>query len=162
MKLFRRKSEPSTSETKEPQVRFEVGEFYSPMYDTRDLEPIQNRLWPSEPRETPGIDWRDSEQLALCRDFARQTFPSYPEESTDEGEYFSNNGQFPPLDAWLLEAILRHYRPRRMIEVGCGYSTLVTARVNRDEFSQDMDLQCIDPYPKPFLRDGQVGGIGGF
>jgi len=141
-------------------VRFDVGEFYSPMYDTRELEQIKDRLWPREPRDTPGIDWRDDEQLALCANgFSAQTFRRFPEESTDEGEFFVNNGQFPPLDAWVLEGVLRHYRPRRMVEVGCGFSTLITARVNRDELSEEMNLVCIDPYPKPFLAAGNVGGI---
>lgn len=49
-----------------------------------------------------------------------------------------------------------------MIEVGCGFSTLVSARVNREDLSLGMELTCIDPYPKPFLADGGVGGIGGF
>jgi predicted O-methyltransferase YrrM len=147
-------------ESAEPQVRFEVGEFYSPMYDTRELEQIKDRLWPAVPPETPGIDWRDQEQLALCTDgFANQTFRRFPEEAADEGEFSVKNGQFPVLDAWVLEGMLRHHRPRRMIEVGCGYSTLVTARVNREELAGEMDLICIDPYPKPFLAAGNVGGI---
>lgn len=81
-------------------MRFGVGEFYSPMYDTRELEKIRDRLWPAEPRETPGIDWNETAQLALCREaFAAQDFRPFPEESTDEGEFFARNGQFPPLDA---------------------------------------------------------------
>jgi predicted O-methyltransferase YrrM len=141
-------------------MRFHIGEFYSPMYDTREMEQIKDRLWPPEPREILGIDWRDYEQLALCADvFSTQSFFQFPEESTDPSEFFVKNGQYPPLDAWVLEGMLRHYRPRRMIEVGCGFSTLITARVNREELSQDMDLVCIDPYPKPFLADEAVEGI---
>jgi predicted O-methyltransferase YrrM len=160
MRLPWRKAQAVSPGSAEPNVRFEVGEFYSPMYDTRELEQIKDRLWPREPRDTPGIDWRDDEQLALCADgFSAQTFREFPVESTDEGEFFVKNGQFPPLDAWVLEGVLRHYRPRRMVEVGCGFSTLITARVNRDELSEEMNLVCIDPYPKPFLAAGNVGGI---
>jgi predicted O-methyltransferase YrrM len=130
------------------------------MYDTRELEQIKDRLWPPEPSEILGIDWRDHEQLALCADvFSAQSFCRFPEESTDPSEFFANNGQYPPLDAWVLEGLLRHYRPRRMIEVGCGFSTLIAARVNREELSLNMDLVCIDPYPKPFLGDGEVEGV---
>ncbi len=160
MKLPWRNVQAVSPESAEPSVRFDVGEFYSPMYDTRELAQMKARLWPREPRETLGIDWRDDEQLALgTSGFSAQSFLRFPEESTDEGEFFVNNGQFPPLDAWVLEGVLRHYRPHRMVEVGCGFSTLVTARVNRNDFSDGMNLVCIDPYPKPFLAGGNVGGI---
>jgi hypothetical protein len=132
------------------------------MYDTRELEQMKDRLWPREPRETPGIEWREDEQLALCEVFEGQASHRFPETSADPGEFFVTNGQFPPLDAWVLEGVLRHHRPQRMIEVGCGYSTLVSARVNREVFSEGMHLLCIDPYPKPFLASGEVGGFSEF
>jgi hypothetical protein len=65
---------------------------------------------------------------------------------------------FSRLDAWMLQAMLRHFRPRRMIEVGCGWSSLVTARVNREQLAGSLDFTCIEPYPPDFLDDG-VDGI---
>jgi predicted O-methyltransferase YrrM len=44
-----------------------------------------------------------------------------------------------------------------MIEVGCGFSTLVSARVNREYFNSQVDLICIEAYPRPFLLDGVTG-----
>jgi predicted O-methyltransferase YrrM len=147
----------------EARMRFKIGEFYSPMYDTRELEKLKDRLWPSEPREIPGIDWRDGDQLTLCADvFSTQISYPFPEESADPTEFFVKNGQYPPLDAWVLEGMLRHHRPRRMIEIGCGFSTLISARLNREEFGGQMELTCIDPYPQAFLGDGAVAGISAF
>jgi predicted O-methyltransferase YrrM len=145
-----------------PTVRFAVGEYYSPMYDTRELSQQKEKLWPREPRETIGLDWREPNQLALCRVFARQRYGEFPESATgDPVEYFVENGQYPPLDAWVLEAVMRYYRPRRMIEIGCGFSTLVSAWVNREHFDSKMSLTCIEPYPRQFLTDGTVAGIDG-
>jgi hypothetical protein len=145
--------------TNSPVVRFEPGEYYSPMYDTRELAERRHQLWPTVPRETVGIDWRAADQLALCRDvFSQQEDLEFPENDTDGLlEYFVNNGQYPPLDAWVLEAVMRHFKPRHMIEVGCGFSTRVSARVNRDHFDSKMNLTCIEPYPRPFLLDGIPG-----
>jgi Methyltransferase domain len=145
--------------TNEPVVRFEVGEYYSSMYDTRDLAERRHEVWPATPRQTIGIDWRDACQLALCRDvFARQTHLSFPGDAGENPtEYFVNNGQYPPLDAWILEGFIRSLRPRRMIEVGCGFSTLVSARVNTEYFSSQISLTCIEPYPRPFLVRGIAG-----
>jgi predicted O-methyltransferase YrrM len=147
----------------QPIMRFPIGEYYSPMYDTRELTGQRERLWPAVPRETVGINWREPSQVALCRDvFARQEHCEFSEDAVEDAtEYFAMNGQYPPLDAWVLEAMMRHFRPRRMIEVGCGFSTLVTARVNREHFDSQISVTCIEPYPRPFLTDGSVAGIEG-
>jgi predicted O-methyltransferase YrrM len=132
------------------------------MYDSRELAEQRQRLWPAVPRETIGIDWREAAQLALCRDvFARQTHFLFQEDAV-EGltEYFVTNGQYPPLDAWILEGLMRYVKPRHMIEVGCGFSTLVSARVNREYFDSQISLTCIEPYPRPFLSEG-IAGIAG-
>jgi predicted O-methyltransferase YrrM len=129
------------------------------MYDTRELAQQRQRLWPTIPRETIGIDWRETNQLELCQGiFARQKHFEFSEASVeDPTEYFVTNGQYPPLDAWILEAIMRHAKPKHMIEVGCGFSTLVSARVNREYFDSQINLTCIEPYPRPFLSDGIAG-----
>ena len=64
---------------------------------------------------------------------------------------------YPPLDAWVLQAMLRHLEPARMIEVGCGLSSLVTARVDREFFGERMRLTCIDPVIRPSLQGGVQG-----
>ncbi len=54
--------------------------------------------------------------------------------------------------------MLRHLRPARMIEIGSGYSSLITARLNREEFANAVHFTCIEPYPRDFLVKG-VDGI---
>ena len=103
--------------------RFPVGHYYSPLPDHTELaaEPRRSQVWPPRPRATPGVDWRDDAQVRLCREiFAAQERLEFPATSSDPAEFFTDNDQYPALDAWLLEAVLRHLRPRRMIEVGSG------------------------------------------
>ena len=108
---------------------------------------------------TPGIDWRGAEQLALCRNaFGAQEPLRFPTEPPADGEYWQGNTWYPPLDAWVLQAMLRELRPARMIEVGCGFSSLVTARVNREFFEGGMRFTCIDPVIRTPLRR-EVEGI---
>jgi len=142
-------------------IFYPLGHYYSPIPDTRQLErePYRSRVWPKEPLETPGIDWRGEAQLDLCKNvFAVQTplrFP--PDSSGDSTQYYTANVIYPALDAYVLQAMLQHLRPRRMIEVGCGYSTLVSAQVNRELLGGQMRLTCIDPYPPDFLVQGVPG-----
>src|SRR4051794_5808587 len=150
----------------EPEVhtRFPLGHYYSPVYDPRELaaEPRRAQIWPPTPREAAGVDWRQDEQVALCTGpFAGQERLRFAvEETADPTEYFATNDQYPALDAWALEAMIRHHRPARIIEVGSGFSSLVTARVNREHFDSRIDFTCVEPYPRQFLVDG-VPGITG-
>ncbi|MFZ2113276.1 MAG: acyltransferase family protein [Solirubrobacteraceae bacterium] len=143
-----------------PPLLFPLGHFYSPMYDTQTVLANRTLLWPTTPRPTLDLDWHGKEQLDLCnRVFAKQQpLPLRQEQSEDPTEYWCGNDQYPPLDARILAAMLRHLRPRRMIEIGSGFSSLVTARVNREEFAYSMKFMCIEPYPRGFLADG-VDGI---
>ena len=58
----------------------------------------------------------------------------------------------------MLQAMVRHLAPARVIEVGSGWSSLVTAQVNREYLGGALDFTCIDPYPPEFLQGG-VDGI---
>jgi SAM-dependent methyltransferase len=139
--------------------RFPLGHYYSPMYDTRELEVRHAQLWPAKPRDTVGIDWREDAQLELCRTvFADQQELQFVDQPSDDpSEYYALNDQYPPDDAWVLAGVLEHFRPARMIEVGCGFSTLISARVNREKLGMGMRLECIEPYPRQFLLDGVPG-----
>jgi hypothetical protein len=138
-----------------------LGHFYSPVPDNRVLaqEPARSRVWPPIPRATPGIDWRGDEQVALLRELGLQPGPEFPDAPTgDPHQYHAANGLFSRLDAWMLQAVLRQFRPSRMIEVGCGWSSLVTAQVNREHLDGSLDFTCVEPYPPAFLGGG-VDGI---
>jgi SAM-dependent methyltransferase len=140
-------------------VRFEPGHYYSPMYDAREFVARRERFWPRTPRPTPDIDWREDAQVELCNQVfaAQQSLGLSHDEPADPSEYWALNSQYPPLDAWVLAGLLRHLRPAAMIEVGCGYSSLVTARINREDFGGSLKFTCIEPYPRPFLVDGVAG-----
>jgi hypothetical protein len=145
-----------------PLICWPLDHYYSPIANTRALsqEPARSRVWPaSGPPETPGVDWRAGEQVALVRDhFATQRPLFFPDSPTgDPRDYHAGNEMFSRLDAWMLQAMLRHVRPRRVIEVGCGWSSLVTARVNRECFDGQIDFTCIEPYPSDFIADGVEG-----
>ena len=140
---------------------FPPGHYYSPVPDLSKLarEPTLSRVWPRKAHPTPGVDWRGQAQIQLCRDaFAQQTPMHFPPEATDDPlQYFGANGMFSPVDGWILQALLRHLRPKRMIEIGSGYSSLLAAQVNREFLDEQMRFTCIEPHPRPFLLEGVPG-----
>lgn len=163
MRPRRRSSGPGrTAQTAtEVACRFPLGHYYSPLPDARELarEPRQSQIWPAKPRPTRGIDWNPASQRRLASEvFARQERLQLAHaETVDPTEYWAENDQYPPLDAWVLEGFLRHLRPARMIEVGSGFSSLITARVNRELLAGSMSFTCIEPNPRTFLAEGVAG-----
>lgn len=144
----------------QPLLCWPLDHYYSPVPDNRELalEPARSRIWPPTPRAAPGIDWRGDEQLDLLNELAGLSKLDFPDAPTgDPRDYHTANDMFSRLDAWTLQGMLRHFRPARMIEVGSGFSSLVTARVNREYLGGALHFSCIEPHPPEFLRGGVEG-----
>lgn len=146
-------------EEKQISQLFPPGHFYSPIADPADLKARAERIW-APATKLVGIDLNVDEQLELLRQLEQyQETVEYPVEQPDNpSAYFYKNDQFPVLDAEFLHAALCHFRPRSVIEVGSGFSSLITAGVNRQILNNAIDFTCIEPYPRQFLIDG-VDGI---
>jgi hypothetical protein len=144
-----------------PLLCWPLDHFYSPVPNNRVLarEPARSRVWPATPSDTPGIDWHGADQVRLLQELGAQSPIVLPDGPTDDPrEYHVANEMFARLDGWVLQGMLRHFRPRRMIEVGCGWSSLLTARINREYLDGKLHFTCIEPYPPDFLTGG-VDGI---
>jgi hypothetical protein len=131
--------------------------FYSPI---PDVDALPADLWDG-PRPTPGIDLRTDEQLRhLEQDLAPYVAEfTPPRASAGFGEYFLDNGAYDSVDAEVLYATVRHGKPRRILEVGSGFSTLVTAQAvlaNRRE-GHACEFVASDPYPRDFLQQPVEG-----
>jgi len=127
------------------------GHYYSPIPSLPDIKKNSKRIFAPFPSEIPGIQLREQEQLELLDQF----LPFYEElpfkpHKTEGLRYFFENGGYSYSDAIFLYSMLRHLRPRRMIEVGSGYSSLVTLDTNRLFFDNGIDFTCIEPYPEGF------------
>jgi hypothetical protein len=141
-----------------PTRLFPLGHFYSPVIDPAEVRENAGRIW-ADGREMPGINYNLEGQLALLEKLApfvpHIQFPV--EQPKGEITYFYKNDQYPALDAEAHFAMLCHLSPKRVIEVGCGFSSLVTAEVNRRFFDNRIHFTCIEPYPRQFLIDGVPG-----
>jgi hypothetical protein len=135
---------------------FPDGHFYSPVIDPDELARERQRIWSGSPVDPPGIDLRAAEQRRLLVSLSAYTgefdYPWDAPSPWDGISYYEDNGQFAGLDARILFALLRHCRPLRLIEVGCGYTSLLAADVNRRFLDRALRLTCIDPFPPQYLQ----------
>jgi predicted O-methyltransferase YrrM len=125
--------------------------YYWPVPDFRELE---SRKWPSE-EEPVGLDLAFDQQL----DFLQTVVPLYRAEwKLESSPFFSvsyshNNGFFETVDAEIAYCLVRHYKPRRIVEVGGGYSSRIMAAALDLNLKLDGvrgELVTIDPYPDRF------------
>ena len=49
--------------------------------------------------------------------------------------------------------MLRYSKPRRLVEVGSGYSSKVTIETNRRFLNNSVKCQFVEPYPSGFLKE---------
>ena len=141
---------------------FPEGHFYSPVVDTDEAGRDRARIWPGF-RDIPGIDMQEENHRRLLSN----DFPTlleeyvYPEDGTDDDDlsvFHQGNSQFGRFDSRILFCMLRMLRPRRIIEVGSGFSSLLMGDVNERFLGGEADITCIEPYPRPFLeRDARAG-----
>lgn len=138
---------------------YPAGHFYSPVVDSEELAARQEKIWHGRD-EMPGVEWNARQQLGLLQNVFKEYAAEivYPMDPPATGiGYYYNNDQFPMLDAEVLYCMLCHFQPKRMIEIGSGFSSLITADVNRRKLGEQLDFACVEPYPRQFLRDGVPG-----
>ena len=137
------------------------GHFYSPVVDTSELSERINDLWPSGIPECPGVSFNDESIVRVLTEWFPQFMSdfNYPEQAiaSDESQFFIQNSQYSWLDCRALFVILRQLQPKKIIEIGSGFSSLLTADVNRRFFANNMEFVCVEPYPRAFLSTGIAG-----
>jgi predicted O-methyltransferase YrrM len=123
------------------------GHYYSPIPSAEDIEESGRRVTRVEP--LPGIDLNEREQFTLLDELVK-FYPSMP--FTDEGSpglrYRFENPSYSYADAIFLHAMLRHLRPRRVIEVGSGYTSALTLDTSDRFLEGKVECCFIDPNPE--------------
>lgn len=128
------------------------GHFYSPIPALADVQRDHPRLFRDPVRTLPGIALHEERQLDLLAGFkAYYTELCFPEKKVPGQRYFYENNFYSYSDAIFLYFMLRHLRPRRVVEVGSGFSSCVTLDTNDRFLGGDVRCTFIEPYPDRLL-----------
>lgn len=133
--------------------------FYQPIPDTRTLK---DELWLRQ-SELAGVDMNEQEQFQLLNQFLKfkNEYDAFPrDKALKPYEYYINNDMFGPVDAEILYCMVRHFKPKKIVEIGSGYSTYLFAQAilkNEAENGNRAELTAIEPYPNEVLRRGFPG-----
>jgi len=125
---------------------FPPGHFYSPVVDTADahvITAVRERLQAPMPA---GIDLAGPRMLEMMRLLARHTARfTFPRHRQEPYRFYFDNPFFGPHDASALFSMLLAFRPKRVIEVGCGHSSCLLLDTNEMFFHNAIQLTLIDP-----------------
>jgi hypothetical protein len=130
-------------------LRFHVQPYrYDSAIPTRfDLDLERMKM----PRCLPGFKLDPKRHLRLLDELLpyAQEINGYPLEETKGCEFWFRNYSYGDLDAVMLYCMVRHFKPKRLIEVGCGFSSRVISIAARKNRSEGHPLSCIfiEPYP---------------
>jgi predicted O-methyltransferase YrrM len=123
------------------------GHFYSPIPSLDEVRKDEERIFGSVQRGIAGIEMREAEQLALLHELVPyyREMPFRPERREGLRYYFDNPTYSP--DAILLHGMIRHLRPRRIIEIGSGFSSCLMLDTNDLFFGGAIGITFIEPHP---------------
>ena len=126
--------------------------YYQPVYDVHCLPA---HLW-TDKYPLHGVNFNADDQFALLEQFKYQDelsvipvdIPAKPL------GFYHRNHSFEAADAEMLYNMVRFFKPRRVIEIGAGYSTRImkySLDVNRVKGYASIH-RCIEPYDVPWIE----------
>ncbi|HTZ72773.1 MAG TPA: class I SAM-dependent methyltransferase [Candidatus Aquilonibacter sp.] len=136
---------------------------YSPAPDPRRLP---RDFW-TKRSDLPGLRIDLAKSCDLLRALASlfrseyEALPPSPPPEAPPWTYYTHNDYYDDVDGYILYAIIRHFRPRRIVEIGSGNTTYLSAQAAERNRAGDpnriCDITAIEPYPNPVLRAGFPG-----
>jgi hypothetical protein len=122
----------------------EPGHFYSPLPSRAEVREVFARGGFGPPFSA--VDLNEAAQFSLLEKLAGY-YPDqpFPEEPVPGRRFHLNNSSYGHFDAIMLYGMIRHLQPRRIIEVGSGFSSAAMLDINEHVLQWRVQLTFIDP-----------------
>ena len=121
--------------------------YYEPLFNFDNLKKKLN-----EKRNLPGVKFDVDEQVKSLSQF------NYNEELKNLSFNF-NNKFFEAGDAEIYYQIIRYFKPKKIIEIGSGHSSLLAKQAIKNNKKIDnvtTKLTCIEPYENRWLEENDI------
>lgn len=105
-----------------------------------------------------GLNMQDEKQLNLLKKFNYdlEVLEFSLDKDESKNQFYFNNHMYASGDAEILYYMIRHFKPKRVIEIGSGLSTLLVKAAidkNKEEGVDNTYHICIEPYHNPWLEE---------
>ena len=126
---------------------FPPGHFYSAIPSIEEREAYLASSFAKD--ELPGIRLNSVKQFELLKKLLTYYVDCpFRDEKTADLRYYFLNQSYSYTDALTLHSIIREFKPKRIIEIGSGYSTSVMLDTSEVFFNNDINFTFIEPYPE--------------
>jgi hypothetical protein len=124
------------------------GHFYSPIPDLAEIAARDVAIFRPADSDLPGIKLNVDSQLNLVKQLKGNygSVPFTPSPSS-ANRYFYENPAYSYSDAIFFHLMIRAYKPRRIVEIGSGYSSAVALDTNEMFLGGKCSMTFIEPYP---------------
>jgi hypothetical protein len=118
------------------------GHFYSPIASVKEaINYVDTNV-----DSNIGIHLDDTLMFALFECLSKHfQFIYLPERATEGHRYYYDNPVYPSGDALVLSSFIREFLPRRIVEVGCGFSSAIALDTADQVSPHKIDFTFIDP-----------------
>lgn len=133
-------------------VAHRPGHFYSPVVDLDDLESRQAQIWSA--KSLKGVNMNEAQQRQLMDDMAEaaKVIPFSSQPSQNNLRYYFDNKTYAHADGMALFNILLKFKPKRVIEIGSGFSSALMLDTNDKVLNNSIHFTFIEPNPDISLR----------
>ena len=130
-----------------------IKNYYEPQFDFDNLKSDLKKK-----RNLPGVDLNTKNQLNLLKKFEyKQELIDLNLDNKNSNINFNiDNNFFERGDAEIYYQVIRFFKPKKIVEIGSGQSTLISLEAikkNKLENNSSAKLICIEPYENDWLEN---------
>ena len=124
------------------------GHFSSPIPDIKEVRSNSEFIFDRSMREIPGVDINEDRQLSLAKEFISfyGEIP-FPNQQRNGIRYYFDNDYYSYGDGVCLYSLMRLIKPKRIVEVGSGFSSAAMLDISDICFGGEIEFTFIEPYP---------------
>lgn len=130
------------------------------------LRMLPEEIWDRR-YEMTGVNLDAERQMELVRGLDVRygdEFAAFPMDDTGvPGQYYINNRFYGSVDGEILYCFVRHFKPRKVVEIGGGNSTLLLVQSMLKNEEEDpgyhWDISVVDPHPRKSLKSISPGHL---
>lgn len=139
---------------------YKPGHFYHPAPDIENIRKNEEKIF-QKPDTLPGINIHAQQQISLAEGFKAFNSGLQFIERPDI-RYRVKNDFFVKPDALALFYLFNKFKPKRIFEIGSGFSSALMLDINEQFFNNQLKLTFIEPYPQrlfSLMRDTDYSNV---
>lgn len=128
------------------------GHFYSPVVMPEEIEYRKDKIFEISNKSLAGIDLNNEKQLQVLNNI-KEYYKDLPFTflQNDKFRYYYDNTYFSYNSAIELYGLIRFLKPRRIIEIGSGFSSALMMDTNDIHMNGSIKFIFIEPFPERLM-----------